>query len=162
MNETTRALLDRLDGIEWFAHVGHPIDDANVDVVHSWKQAIQECRARHYENVELEAQNLLTEALCFKYPHRYHGKWNPLIDDIKARLLPMISEKTFVVAEENQLPDAFEHEVQWCVLGACMESDYSDIVAPRFFTDWIQWYLKGHFPCGWRGDFPDGGHLVVF
>jgi hypothetical protein len=162
MKQATIELLDRLETIEWFTHVGEPVDDPSVDTVTTWKKALAESKKLHYRRVSMEAQNLLTERLCYEFPDRYHGKWNPLVEEIKLRMEPLIARKIQKVVEENSLPKDLEHQAQWDILGACMEQEYADIVPPRFFTEWVQWYLRGHFPCGWRGDFPEGGRLVVF
>jgi hypothetical protein len=43
---------------------------------------------------------------------------------------------------------------------ACVEQEYADVVAPAFFSRLAEWYLRGHYPCGWLGDYPDGKIMV--
>lgn len=37
----------------------------------------------------------------------------------------------------------------------------SDLYPPGFFASNANWYVRGHFPCGWRGEFPKG-QLVIY
>jgi hypothetical protein len=38
---------------------------------------------------------------------------------------------------------------------------YVDLYPPSFFASNAYWYVMGHFPCGWRGEFPKG-QLVIY
>ena len=40
----------------------------------------------------------------------------------------------------------------------CLEAEYADCVPPGFFTEKLNWYAKGHLPCGYAPD----GKLLVF
>lgn len=68
--------------------------------------------------------------------------------------------------ESHKLPKAFSDTVHWDILHACMEIEYSDVRQPAFFSNQVDWYLAGHFPCGWDGSFTEGemptGRLVVY
>jgi hypothetical protein len=35
------------------------------------------------------------------------------------------------------------------------------VYPPGFFASNAYWYIKGHFPCGWEGEFPKGT-LVIY
>lgn len=62
----------------------------------------------------------------------------------------------------NGLPDKFMFAVFASLRGVALESEHSDIVPPGFYTNVIlDCYLKGHFPCGWEGEFP-AGRLIVY
>jgi hypothetical protein len=37
-----------------------------------------------------------------------------------------------------------------------MESEYADVVPPRFFAALGFYNVRGHFPCGWEGEYPPG------
>jgi hypothetical protein len=60
----------------------------------------------------------------------------------------------------NKLPKEFVESVKWDLRAACMELEYADLVPPRYFAERARWYLAGHFPCGWEGDFPEGCLIV--
>ena len=51
--------------------------------------------------------------------------------------------------------------VQWDILHVCMEAEYADVYPPGFYASQAYWYVKGHFPCGWQGEFPNG-KLIVY
>jgi hypothetical protein len=155
-------MIDNLAKTDWFAHVGELIVDPNIVQIHSWKEALKYCRSRYCANVQMEGKNLLTERLCFEHPERYHKVWNQTVEIVKEQIKPMIDCKTQDVIKANRLPKAFRGTVDWDILCVCMELEYADLIPPRFFVERAKWYLAGHFPCGWEGDFPVGGKLVVF
>jgi hypothetical protein len=54
------------------------------------------------------------------------------------------------------------HCVQWCILSALMENAYmSSNHGSFFFLELLTVFETGHFPCGWRGEWPQG-QLVIF
>ena len=73
----------------------------------------------------------------------------------------LVREKTKRVIEENDLPKVFLDTVDWDILHLCMEAEYADVYPPGFFASQAFWYVKGHFPCGWKGEFPKG-KLVIY
>ena len=112
------------------------------------------------------------ESLCQDAANQYrtrlleHDKqrfrdWNLLVREIKGKTVPLVLSKTKKMVDANQLPKGFIDTVQWDILHLCMESEYADVFPPGFFASQAFWYIKGHFPCGWKGKFPDG-QLVVF
>src|SRR3954465_6246478 len=46
--------------------------------------------------------------------------------------------------------------VRWQLIHACIEVAYSDLMPTGFFFALANYYLHGHYPCGWDGDYPDG------
>ena len=162
LKPVTLELIDKLMKTEWFAHVGEKIDDPSVFQISSWQEAVKYCRSRYSSNVQMEGKNLLTERLCFDFPDRYHKLWNETVAAVKLIIQPMIDRKTNELKTQLKLPKAFRDAIDWDVLCICMELEYSDLIPPRYFAERARWYLAGHFPCGWEGDFPVGGKLVVF
>jgi hypothetical protein len=59
------------------------------------------------------------------------------------------------------VPGAFVDTVDWDILHVCMEAEYADVYPPGFFASQAFWYVQGHFPCGWEGEFP-AGRLVLY
>lgn len=75
---------------------------------------------------------------------------------MKAAFEPLVERKIRRVVEEHALPEVVGHCVRWDVLGACMEGEYADVRQPSFFTDLMDWYIRGRFPCGWGKVNKDG------
>jgi len=55
----------------------------------------------------------------------------------------------------------FEHCVQWDILHVCMEAECADVFPAAYYASQAYWYVKGHFPCGWEGEFPKG-KLIIY
>ncbi len=81
--------------------------------------------------------------------------------EVKAITRPLVGRKIAAVTQQNELPEIFGIQVNYDIMGLCMEAEYADVCPRGFFTSIGHWYLNGHFPCGWWGAFPQG-KLVVY
>ncbi|MFM0084730.1 hypothetical protein P0D72_38575, partial [Paraburkholderia sediminicola] len=111
------------------------------------------------------------KALCEDAANHYRSKlvqrdrelfreWNLLVRELKNLTMPLVLRKTRNVVDHNNLPQGIVDAVQWDVLHLGMEAEYADVLPPGFYAAQAYWYMKGHFPCGWDGDFPSGRPIV--
>jgi hypothetical protein len=159
MKEQTLATLKKLENADWFCSVGNK-DTESAIVLHSWKEAAESCSSPSWRDLLLEASNRYTEKLASLSKGRFN-EWNNIVKEVKKLTVPLVAAKTERVVRENQLPKTFQNIVNWDILHVAMESEYSDVYPPGFFASQAYWYVKGHFPCGWNGQFPDG-KLVIY
>jgi len=159
MNPRVEATLGQLEKSDWFARVGVK-DAAAAIVLSSWQEAIEHCSSIEWENLCLEASNQYRMRLLEKSQERYN-QWNELVDQLKPVTEALVRRKIEAVVRENNLPKVFEDTVQWDILGVCMEAEYADVYPPGYYASQAYWYVKGHFPCGWEGDFPNG-KIIIF
>jgi hypothetical protein len=159
MHPRTQATLEELRQARWFANVGVN-DTETADVLNSWDQAIESCSSDEWRELCMEAANQYRERLVERSPERF-GKWNDLVGEIKPVTERLAREKVSAVMEQHKLPIALLHSVSWDMLHVCMEAEYADVYPPGFYASQAYWYIKGHFPCGWRGQFPRG-ELVIY
>jgi len=185
MHPRTTATLEKLENADWFRCVGVK-DTEKAIVVASWQEAIEHCSSVEWENLLLEASNQYCERLLERSRERYN-QWNDVVAQLKLVTVPFVARKIEAVVREHNLPKrltknrhgrlgnlgkkpsrisflsaskVFEDTVQWDILGVCMEAEYADVFPPAFYASQAYWYVKGHFPCGWQGDFPDGTLIV--
>jgi hypothetical protein len=107
-----------------------------------------------------EAQGGLTEYLASTCPAQFQS-WNSLVIDAKeifnARVRPFVAS----FSTEHNLSKQFENCVEWDVIGAVMETSYERFKPPVFFRRLLDVYDQGHFPCGWRGQWPSGTLIYI-
>jgi hypothetical protein len=159
MHPRTEATLEKLRQVQWFRCVGVRDTEA-ADVLSSWHEAIESCGSAEWEDLCLEAANQYCERLAERSPQRFQT-WNDIVLAIKPTALALVQEKTKQVVEANDLPAAFVNAVNWDILHLCMDAEYADVYPPGFFASQAYWYVKGHFPCGWQGQFPEG-KLIIY
>ena len=162
MHPRTKATLQQLEVANWFSQVGTMYgitQPEKVIVLSSWQEAIERCSSIEWENLCLEALNQYRERLCERSKERFN-QWNNNVEMVKATTISLVQRKIETVVRQNDLPKVFENVVQWDVLGVCMESEFADVYPPGFFASNAYWYIKGHFPCGWEGEFPKGTLIV--
>jgi hypothetical protein len=160
MNDTAAGLLKDLERSALFAQVGTPVESDSVLTVESWKEASKRCRAREAKYAWGEALNVLSDELRPKDLSRYR-LWNEIAsearDKVKSLLMPQIER----VSNAQKFGTFFANTVVGDFVGACIELAYADLVPPRFFAAITKWYLAGHWPCGWEGEYPEG-RLIIF
>ena len=158
MKTLTLATLGQLEELIWFSSVGRKDSEA-VEYVDNWEMAIKFCCSTEWENLCLEAANQYRERISELKPESL-ALWNDIVDDIKLVSVPLVKTKIANIVRDNNLPQSFEDTVQWDILHLALEAEYSDIYPPGFYASQAYWYLNGHFPCGWQGNFPNGKLLI--
>ena len=158
-------LLDKIRGINWFHNVGElligpqPIDTIQI---YTWKEAMLYYVTDYWEDAELEAQGELTAFLSRSHKAEYR-EWNKLNAASREFLKNDVEEKFQPYAQAHNLDKVFLSTLQWCLVGALREDAYKEFNPPvRFFTDLLDIYEAGHFPCGWvEGKWPEGKLVVL-
>lgn len=161
-----RQIFERIDNIKWFTNCGSPLTNENINrniiLVSNWEQAKIWYSDANWENTTLEARNTLTEFLHNKYPNNYL-EWNSTVREVKGFIKSSLSAKLQAYSKQNNLDNVFVDCVIWDVLHAIMEYAYLDCKKlPLFFLDLLLVYENGNFPCGWEGEYPKNGNLVVY
>ncbi len=159
MQYRTQNTLAELEKVDWFYAVGLQ-DTETALVLSTWGEAIASCASSDWQNLLLEATNRYCEHLCSRSRSRYN-EWNNIVKQVKMIINPLIERKTSRIVRENKLPKIFLDTVKWDILHVAMEAEYADVYPPGFFASQAYWYVHGHFPCGWQGDFPKG-KLVIY
>jgi hypothetical protein len=159
MEDRTRAIIELLAVAEWFSSVGQPVSEV-VTQVSSWSMAFELCDTLEWENTEIEARNELLSAM---HLHNKNLEWNPPFGEISSTTGPLVRQKLAQFSEQSnlQLPKTFVSSVRWSITTIAMSTEFSHIFTPTFYADLAYWYVKGHFPCGWDGDYPQG-RLIIY
>jgi hypothetical protein len=172
MKKPTKELLKKLRSADWFRAVGQPAS-RRIIVVSSWKEAILSAISRRWGNCLLEVKNELWGQ--FVSLSRVQGdpahKWNAVADRVGEAVKPIVKEKIKPIVQAHKelvtqkgtfaAGITFPRRVTLDIEIACLEQEYSELIEPRFGKVIAEWYMCGHFPCGWEGRFPKG-KLVIY
>ncbi|HWB60633.1 MAG TPA: hypothetical protein VG733_14155 [Chthoniobacteraceae bacterium] len=158
----TYATLKQLQEAEWFDCVGRflIIEDEPVEVVTSWEEAMECCTSQEWDWALLESGNIFRGKIRTVSMDELRT-WNARVEKVRPLAMSLVNEKTRLTKEQFDLPDVFESNTYAQILMVLMEAEYSQIVAPGNFSKLELLFLNGHFPCGWRGEFPDG-ELIIY
>lgn len=160
MHPRTVVALKELENASWFSRVGIKKDSTTAIVLASWPEAIEHCSSFEWEELCLEALNQYRERLLEHSVERWNH-WNEVVDEVKKLTIPLVNRKIEAVVREHDLPEVFGFQVHADINALCMEGEFADVYPPGFFASNGYWYVNGHFPCGWRGVFPQG-RLVIY
>jgi len=151
MRDETHALLQAMERWPWFENVGDPIEDLGVIPVVSWDNAVELCGGNLWEVTRLQTHNRYTKEVRARDWTRAN-QWNSIVEQINEAIRPLVDARGRVPSTRLSLPELFVHQVDWDILGICMEAEYADIYPPLFYANILApWYRTGHFPCGWDG-----------
>jgi hypothetical protein len=157
----TLTALEELEDAAWFSRVGIKADSTTAMVLDSWQEAIEHCGRFEWGEMRDEVTNLYREGIAQRSPERWRH-WNEVAHEVKAFTVPLVNRKIEAVVREHQLPEIFRVNVRADITMFCMETEYADVTPLEFFAGLSGWYLKGHFPCGWRDDRPPHGRFVIY
>jgi len=105
---------------------------------------------------------VITEHLWLYHSERFNH-WNIITETAKAFMEEKFYPKWDSVKTQHTLDQSFVHSVQWSILAAIMETEYSDCDLPSdFFRVIFTLYEAERFPCGWiDGEWPQGRLVVL-
>jgi hypothetical protein len=156
-------IFDKLKSVLWFSKCGEPPDQSlpfEVEWVDNWPSAIERFTDPEWENTTLEARNALTMHLAKKHSTAYQH-WNRLVREAKPKLEEVVFVKVREFQQARGLSQTFFNCVQWDVIAIVMEASYKMCRPPMFFDKLLTVYNHSRFPCGWRGEWPNGRLMVI-
>lgn len=159
MKEDTKDLLEKLRHVKWFSSVGLK-DSIEAEVLNSWKKAFTSGTSRRWDDFTDERSDDYRVELRAASLERFE-QWNDTVRLVRPHVQSLVEEKVKESFETITYPENFVNTVRWDILFALMEQEFSDVLPLGFYTKLAEWYLRGHFPCGWLGDYPDG-KLIVY
>ena len=160
MKTNTIGVLSKLEGASLFTAVGNK-DVSDYAYASSWMDAMANCVGAKWSDTLIDSTSTLREKVLALSRERY-DEWRVMDGQFRPLVLDLARKKTARLMQAHSLPDKFMFAVFASWLGIGYEAEYSDLVEPGFYTHVIlDCYMKGHFPCGWDGDFPEG-RLIVY
>jgi hypothetical protein len=151
MRKETSDVLRSMEDWPWFECVGEPVSDPGVIAVSSWEEAVEPYRSFVWECLRLQVNNVNYSVVLQRDWHQAQ-RWNPTVVEVKQALKPLLG-RVRALGLRLSLPEkAFYFQVEWDLIGICMETEYAEICPPLFSVPVLApWYRGGHFPCGWDG-----------
>ena len=153
-----------LDAMRLFSLCGKPLEhqpDLELVQIKSWHDVLVACGSLEWETARLRTSGDLSIHVLRQFDSRYGqwGKitsaWSPLIRSTVARHLAPIQSR-------YQLPEEVAWSAHWGILHGLLRWEYDDCgKPPQFYSRVLDLFERGHFPCGWQGNYP-AGRLIVY
>jgi hypothetical protein len=163
LSDSVYRVIEVLNQVKWFENCGKPLDlepsmIGKIEQCLSWEEAIQESEKYEWKCIKNEAINQISEYLDIHHRKIYQN-WNIVVQEIRPQIIEVNENKIKPNLPINFIPQ-LGNSVKSDIFDLLIETHWSYLVEPVFFTPVTFWYIKGHFPCGWQGNFPDGKLLV--
>ncbi|MCE9582628.1 MAG: hypothetical protein K8T20_09065 [Planctomycetes bacterium] len=159
MLPSAQRLYASLEAAPWFAKAGMT-EKAPVQWAPAWADAAKACSDPAWEQISRLSATMLFEAVVKGLPDGAFN-WTKAVVEFQPLVADLLKRKAGEVVKREKLPPVVLSSLAWTVQHALLEAEFSDAVGHGWFGALAVWLVRGHFPCGWVGKWPDGGTLVV-
>ncbi|MGC3991541.1 MAG: hypothetical protein QM796_18005 [Chthoniobacteraceae bacterium] len=165
LQPATLATLEELTKADWFSRLGqNTVAEGEITVpitiVSSWKDAVKQCENEEWDWLLNECANIFRSRLAKVSPSELNT-WNERIRAIKLVSQPLVNAKIRQLQEFADLSPTVEITLRWIVTMTLAEAEYVQVTEPGYLSKLSFWIVNGHFPCGWKGEFPNG-NLIIY
>ncbi len=150
--------VEEMKPIKWFGHSGEPCekyllvrsvydayDNWNADYLSVWEPHTDLLEKLAEEIIGGDAVDDIFKTVSAALGDDIYRAWG----DFRARA-GLEEENTL----DSEIADMVKRDLCWAAVETALNK-------PGFFTELINVYRDGRFPCGWEGDYPNGKFAVM-
>ncbi len=141
-------------------HVGGSLT-GNAAKCQSWSQLLELHDSIEWSNAYVSEANRIRRDIQRFSPAIYNRDWNNLIESqwpwYDEIVRPVVSQR----CPNQSCADAVNIDFRRLFTKVYLESVWKEHMMSFKHHEWLQFFLQGHIPCGWEGDYPSG-QLIVF
>ncbi len=156
-------LLERVRANAWFSHVGEPLKEGeHYDRVYDWADAVKSLSSRPSGDAFNDMGN--DSKFGTRQPFEdldLRAKWKQVGEQFEDDLQVVLDRAVEMAPAPARKVKELRTTIGWCVILAAREVWVLEHLERPIFVPLVDLYLRGHLPCGWNGDYPQG-KLVVF
>jgi hypothetical protein len=159
------AWSERLRDCDWFHNVGAG-NLAGVKRAKSWDEAIrlvsEDPFNRDWDDMSNDVHNMISTRAAQEDQQRYNSDWNDIVRAVESHVDPLVKANLDPVLDRLRLPRVilkrFRTFFFWHFIFVAYFSEVPQASMDRTI---LEYYMQGHFPCGYHGEYPDG-KLIVY
>ena len=159
------ALYAQLEAAAWFSAVGQSLQAEDVKVIQSWEEAAEWCASPISWWANVEGKKRLYEHLASCHYDQFIT-WNNVARSLLPPVTDLLQSKILTRMPAAVASGKVRDWIQSQLISALLEMHYADFAEVRLFCKQIEYYLEGHFPCGWcvnaPEDFPHHSVVVIY
>lgn len=145
-------IVKQVENIEFFARCGFRDNlslNHNYRMIRSLDSISDESIKRGWVGICREAMNDIRTGIDDKYLK----EWNPLVSEIRNKIMPSISNIIDERCSETCLngKDELISCIKANIFDVIISSSVQEYYESEFFADMLSVYKAGHIPCGWIG-----------
>jgi hypothetical protein len=159
MSDKVTAIIQSVSDAVWFSSVGNATEDDEVIQVMTWQEAIARLATYADERLYVVPTNQIRYLLRERAAKEYQ-KWNAVANGIRPEITQLVERKTEGALTDPAATKLLRDYLAWDIMHACMESEYENVCTIHYHRKRVALLQKGHCPCGWQGEFPQGKHLI--
>ena len=160
LKQHTAEAIETLRKAEWFAALGRQ-DRQGVVTVSSWLEAVAHCASPKWQEVHSNGHYFFAHEVQKTSPERY-AQWNAVKEWLRPIGYDLAIEKAKPIVERDDLPEVVLECAKTDMFCLLVEAEFQDVVPKGgLYRGLSFYYSRGHFPCGWDGEFPKG-KLIIF
>lgn len=155
-------VIDRILRVRWLQNCGDPCAAPTIQCVRApGGVSFTKAAGNAWENIKLEARGDVTSYLALHAKEAFNPYWNPLVRQVRSKVLPQVEPAIRRSTERLKLPECVNEEVKFDVINMAVVLSYRKIIGSPFYEDLLTVYSEGFLPCGWDGAYPAGRMVVL-
>ena len=170
--EFENALTERVKRADWFSKVGTGELPDYVRVA-NWTTALSELEKNSYVNAETTSTNKFRETVAKEYRAKARGpewtvewktfceKYNAVMKRSRALAEELAAATIAKVPLEKEVSEKVVRHFWECLMVTLGTAELFGDDAEHLNRTFVELFLEGYFPCGYRGKYPNG-KIVVY
>jgi hypothetical protein len=161
MREETSQYLNRCLGADYFAMVGRPVNSAVVAQCGNWDDALDSAYSQEFEDFRIDRHNELFKRMPIMTAGELdHVRYQDFLTDADEYFVDIVRAWKL-----NELPEQ-DFEIVRNIYREFFRKSLIIQEFPEWFggntfhLEMMEWFLRGHFPCGWTCEWPQGAPRV--
>ncbi len=159
LNRMTRVakFLNTLEDIPWFANIGKPLPEGSTSKrIHSWDEwpGPEEPSVAEVGDATSDIFEELTQGEDSDQLSKLHRRIRNSVVRIAKHRVPFDEDE-----DTWHAPNAAVCEAGWVAGLIGLFLWLNRPVPPGLVEEW-KWFVAGHWPCDWEGDYPEGQPIV--
>lgn len=160
MKAATKRVMSSFQNAQLLENVGRPINQPRIVQPTSWQEAMSSEGIEEHLNFLLLRSHDISDSMTPEVWDQLGEKWNRCAVKLRPICVEIVKPLLAKIPLCPSLAKRIIDSIRWDIGHACLETEFGDITGSKFFRGWAEWYLKGHYPCGWSGKYPKGSPIV--
>lgn len=162
---TIEEYIDELKNVDFCRNVGTRSEVPNAIYAADWDEAVAWSYGREWTHFQSLRDNEFWELAHwedrFTSESEFEAECDRFRDTYRDYIYSIVNDKTKDLNVASSHLDEIQRNIRGCIYGGLEEIAFHDVTDASFYMLAAGCVFKGHYPCGYEGDYPDG-QIVIY
>jgi len=154
-------LLSSLESAPLLKYVGEPIKDRKIIRISSWEDLEDEEFRINYLASHEVLSGVITDLYSEEDDDEFSEMWREkMVLHIRPRVRAFTKPLGELIPLSKPAVKEIVRQIGDDMISACKEIECGKQTESTYFRETMEWFLRGHLPCGREGEACDGDRIV--